>query len=34
MIDLAYSTIEESQYAALDAVLARQDADAANAAGS
>jgi hypothetical protein len=34
MIALAYSAIEESEYAALESVLARQDADAAKAAGS
>jgi hypothetical protein len=34
MIALAYSAIEESEYAALEAVLARQDADAAKGAGS
>jgi hypothetical protein len=34
MIDLAYSAIEESEYAALKAVLARQDADAAKPAVS
>ncbi len=31
---LAYAAIEESEYAALEAVLARQDADAAKAPGS
>jgi hypothetical protein len=34
MIALAYSAIEESEYAALEAVLARQDADAARGAVS
>lgn len=34
MIVLAYSAIEESEYAALEAVLARQDGDAAKEAAS
>jgi len=33
-INLAYSAVEESEYAALEAILARQDADAATAAAS
>jgi hypothetical protein len=34
MIELAYTAIEESEYAALEAVLARQDADTTKAATS